>query len=44
MPGAPRWQASLRKSIATQLLDAGAPLRKVSSLLGHRDPKITAKA
>jgi integrase len=41
MPGAPRRQVSLCKSIATQLLDAGAPLRKVSSFLGHSDPKIT---
>jgi len=44
MTGAPRWQVSLCKSIATQLLDAGAPLHKASSFLGHRDPKITAKA
>src|SRR5262249_48687722 len=33
-----------RHSIATQLLDAGAPLHKVSSFLGHSDPKITVKA
>jgi site-specific recombinase XerD len=33
-----------RHSIATQLLDAGAPLHKVSSVLGHSDPKITVKA
>jgi hypothetical protein len=26
------------------LLDAGAPLHKVSSFLGHSDPKITVKA
>jgi len=32
-----------RKSIATQLLDADAPLRKISSFLGHSDPKITVK-
>jgi len=32
---------SLCKSIATQLLDAGAPLHKVFSFLGHSDPKIT---
>jgi site-specific recombinase XerD len=44
MPGAPRWQVSLCKSIATQLLDAGAPLHKVSSFFGHSDPKITVKA
>jgi len=44
MPGAPRWQVSLCKSIATQLLDFGAPLHKVSSFLGHSDPKITVKA
>ncbi|MGH9752202.1 MAG: hypothetical protein ACREA2_05410 [Blastocatellia bacterium] len=44
MPGVPRWQASFCKSIATQLLDAVAPLRKASSFLGHSDPKITAKA
>ena len=31
-------------SIATQLLDAGAPLHEVSSFLGHSDPKITVKA
>jgi len=31
-------------SIATQLLDAGAPLHKVSSFLGHSDPKITVKS
>jgi len=30
--------------IATQLLDAGAPLHKVSSFLDHSDPKITVKA
>jgi hypothetical protein len=35
---------SLYKSIATQLLDAGAPLHKASSFIGHSDPKITAKA
>jgi site-specific recombinase XerD len=33
-----------RHSIATQLLDAGAPLHKVSSFLGHSDSKITVKA
>jgi len=33
-----------RHSIATQLLDAGAPLHKVSSFLGHSDPKITVKS
>jgi integrase/recombinase XerD len=33
-----------RHSIATQLLDAGAPLHKVSRFLGHYDPKITVKA
>jgi len=44
MPGAPRWQVSLCKSIATQLLDAGAPLHKVSSFLGHSNPKTTVKA
>jgi integrase/recombinase XerD len=33
-----------RHSIATQLLDAGAPLHKVSRFLGHSDPKITVKA
>jgi hypothetical protein len=26
------------------LLDAGAPLHKVSNFLGHSDPKITVKA
>jgi integrase/recombinase XerD len=30
-----------RHSIATQLPDAGASLHKVSSFLGHSDPKIT---
>jgi hypothetical protein len=35
---------SLYKSIATQLLDAGAPLHKASGFIGHSDPKITAKA
>lgn len=30
-----------RHSIATQLLDAGAPLHQVSNFLGHSDPKIT---
>ncbi len=33
-----------RHSIAKQLLDAGAPLHKVSSFLGYSDPKITVKA
>jgi integrase/recombinase XerD len=33
-----------RHSIATQLLDTSAPLHKVSSFLGHSDPKITVKA
>jgi len=33
-----------RHSIATQLLNAGAPLHKVSSFLSHSDPKITVKA
>jgi site-specific recombinase XerD len=32
------------RSIATRLLGAGAPLHKVSSFLGHSDPKITVKA
>jgi len=32
------------RSTATQLLDAGAPLHKVSSFLGHSEPKITVKA
>jgi integrase len=31
-------------AVATQLLDAGAPLHEVSSFLGHSDPKITVKA
>jgi hypothetical protein len=44
MPGAPRWQVSFCKSIAAQLLDAGAPLHKVSRFLGYSDPKITVKA
>jgi hypothetical protein len=35
---------SLCKSIATQLLDAGAPLHKASSFIGHSNPKITANA
>jgi hypothetical protein len=34
---------SFCKSIPTQLLDAGAPWHKVSSFLGHSDPKITVK-
>jgi hypothetical protein len=37
MPGAPRWQVSLCKSIATQLLDAGAPLNKMSNFLDHEE-------
>ncbi len=39
MPGAPRWQVSLCKSIPKQLLDAGAPLHKVSSFLGQQRPE-----
>ena len=33
-----------RHSIATQLLDAGAPLHQVSDFLGHADPKTTVKS
>lgn len=35
---------TMRHSIATQLLDGGAPLHGVSEFLGHSDPKITIKA
>jgi site-specific recombinase XerD len=34
---------TLRDSIATQLLDRGAPLQRVSKFLGHNDLKITGQ-
>lgn len=33
-----------RHTVATQLLDGGAPLHQVSEFLGHSDPRITVKA
>jgi integrase len=34
---------SLRHTVATAALDAGAPLRDVQDLLGHADPRTTRR-
>lgn len=33
-----------RHTVATQLLDGGAPLHQVSEFLGHSDPRVTVKS